>query len=275
MIQKTIFSLWNTGVDTAPEVVQRAINSWKVYAPDYNIRILEEQDLIHHLADLSIDDRELTIQASSDILRTKLLMENGGIWLDATCLLTEPLDGWVVPNASKVGFLALTDPGVDRIISSWFLASEAGSPILSRLMDHLLSFWSVDRKMFSGFEHISRFNIPARRRRAHALKDPIWAVDPSGYAHEPFAPYFFFHYLFAFMIEIDPEIKRVWMDMPKLSAVPAHSIGHAGKYGDLSSLEMSSIERMLASSPIHKLNWRLRFPDLVFQHSFDHGETSK
>ncbi|OWY15583.1 hypothetical protein B6V72_03125 [Thioclava sp. F34-6] len=100
------------------------------------------------------------------------------------------------------------------------------------------------------------------RRRAH--RDPFYAVDPNGGAAYPFAPYFFFHYIFADHVRSHPGAKDVWQKTPKISAIPAHSLGAAAKFGDMGQLCEKSLRQMISSSPIHKLNWRLYFPQTIF-----------
>ncbi len=265
MQHRTIYALWNTGRASAPSVVRRVFESWSVHAPDYHVEILDGEDLRGHLRDLGLEKRDLTIQAASDILRTKLLHERGGVWLDATCLLSAPFGDWAPALAQRSGFFAFTRPGKDRLISSWCILAEENNVLLGKLLESLRAYWSVDRRIYMGFEGVPRWNSPSRRARKKALANPRWAVDPKGGALTPFAPYYFFHYLFELLVETDPEAAAIWEQTPKISAVPAHCIGLARENGDFERLDERSVDALLAASPIHKLNWRHDFPEALFQ----------
>lgn len=265
MQNRTIYALWNTGQASAPSVVSRVFESWSVHAPDYRVEILELADLQHHLRELGLEKRYLTIQAASDILRTKLLYENGGVWLDATCLMSAPFDDWAPALAQRSGFFAFTRPGPDRLISSWCILAEKNNVLLGKLLESLRAYWSVERRIYFGFEGVPRWNSPSRRARKKALANPRWAVDPKGGALTPFAPYYFFHYLFELLVETDRGAAGVWKHTPRISAVPAHCIGLARENGDFERLDERSVDALLAASPIHKLNWRNDFPAALFQ----------
>ncbi|OWY15584.1 hypothetical protein B6V72_03130 [Thioclava sp. F34-6] len=140
MIPMKIHSLWNTGWQEPPSVVAKVRQSWDHHAGDYEVNALQDDDLQRHMEELGLSNANLTIQAASDLLRTKLLFEQGGIWLDATCLLSDPLSNWISDATSESGFFAFTRPGADRLISSWCLASEAGTPMLEDFLSRLVKY---------------------------------------------------------------------------------------------------------------------------------------
>ncbi|TMV88239.1 hypothetical protein FGG78_17360 [Thioclava sp. BHET1] len=264
MIPQVIHALWNTGWDSAPALVKQTRASWQRHAPNFTVNALEADGLAHHLAELGLGDRKIPIQAASDILRTKLLYEQGGLWLDATCLLVAPLEDWLPQRVAPSGFFAFAHPGTDRLISNWCLAAEPRSEILGLLLKTLCAYWSRDREIFNGFSGIARWNIPARKARAHALRDPLWAVSQAGYAKTRFAPYFCYHYLFEAQIQQDPASAEIWRKTPRVSAVPAHVLGQIAQFGGIHELSDGDLGQIRAISPLHKLNWRLDFPDQIF-----------
>ncbi|NVO26739.1 hypothetical protein HJ526_04855 [Donghicola sp. C2-DW-16] len=265
MENRTIYALWNTGLSSAPKLVRNVLRSWEIHAPEYRVKLLEEKDLKAHLREIGLDDRNLPVQAASDILRTKLLRDNGGVWLDATCLLSEPLDAWVSKGVAPSGFFALTRPGSNRLISSWFLAAEPDAGIMSELLDRITDYWSIDRLVYSAFEGAPRWNILGRRARKRALSDPRWSVAPDGGGRAPFAPYYWMHYNFDWLVHNNDLAMSTWSKTPRISAVPAHCLGHAGAAGEFDLLDEGSIRSMIEASPIHKLNWRIEFPERLYE----------
>ncbi len=258
-----LHSLWNTGWETAPPIVRLARSSWMDHARDYDLNLLEAGDLDAAMRELGLAGRNIPIQAASDIFRAYLLYEQGGLWLDATCLLSTPLADWLPHAQEPSGFFAFTRPGPDRLIASWCLAARPKSKIFEGLLNDILDYWSRDRRVYSGFDYLSRFNRIGRRRRIAALTDPQWAISSAGYARTGFAPYYWFHYHFARHVSQKGEAGQIWSQTPRVSAVPALALAQVLRNGDAEDLEQSSLATILQASPVHKLNWRLDLPQSI------------
>lgn len=92
MIPKVIHYCW-FGKNEKSELINRCINSWRKYCPDYQIIEWNEDNF-------NINDCEYTRQAYlagkwafvSDYARLKILYENGGIYLDTDVELKQGLD---------------------------------------------------------------------------------------------------------------------------------------------------------------------------------------
>jgi hypothetical protein len=89
-----VFQYWHQGFDTLPEVVQNCYKSVDYFlGDDFEIVRLEYSTLFNFidLPNQIVDPRnqnKMTIAHFSDIVRNKLLLEYGGLWLDSTVLLT-------------------------------------------------------------------------------------------------------------------------------------------------------------------------------------------
>jgi hypothetical protein len=81
------------------------------------------------------------------------------------------------------GFFAFCRPHPDRLIASWFLASEAGGTIARMWNARIAAYWSATKKA----DH-----------------------------------YLWLHYLFEWTVKTDPAFKRAWTNVPKLSADGPH-----------------------------------------------------
>lgn len=94
---KNIFIMWYQGINNAPLVVKKCISTIKKNYSDYNIVILDSNnlslygDIPQHIYDL-LKRGEITFTHFSDIVRFEVLYRNGGIWIDSTCFVTKEMN---------------------------------------------------------------------------------------------------------------------------------------------------------------------------------------
>ena len=92
-----IYFCWLQGEENLPPLVQCCYNSLKKNAGDYKIQFIDEKnfsDLIElpeHILK-KFEEGKITRTHFSDIIRVNLLEKYGGLWLDSTILVTEPLE---------------------------------------------------------------------------------------------------------------------------------------------------------------------------------------
>ena len=88
--QELFFSYWDQGMDTAPPLVKRCIETHRKYLGEKYI--LLDNSTISDWVDIPIEIKQKRSQMStthfSDILRLLLLEKYGGTWIDATVYLT-------------------------------------------------------------------------------------------------------------------------------------------------------------------------------------------
>lgn len=188
----------------------------------------------------------------SDLLRTQLLIEHGGVWMDPTVFCVRPLDDWL-SDKMKAGVFFFQKPGLDRLISNWFIAAEADNVLLRRLIARLADFWadsleesrlplpsSVEKQLIrvlSKHHGLARWRVRSPWRRLFA--QPAYMV---------------YHYLLSDMVLSDSEIKAIWSRMPEVSAVPPHRLQRLGLLEALTG----EGEYLLSGvqSPLFKLTWK-------------------
>ncbi len=239
---------WFQGLESAPDLVRRCHESWVVHNPGWRVRMLDARDL----SGLGLRDYgapSLAGQSANhiaDLVRLDLLAAFGGIWADATCYCMRPLDDWLPEAAASSGFFAFSQPGPDRLLSSWFLASEPANPLVVKLRDWLADHWSRQFRYASG--PISRLLISSPSRRALWFSRPIrdWLKAE---------PYFAFHYAFEYLVRRDPELRSIWERTPKISADGPHRLQTVGLRAPVSSELVSEIND--AAEPLYKLDWKL------------------
>lgn len=196
-VPRRIYAFWGQGPEKAPDVVQLNLERWRSLNPDYELTILDKPAADALLTTTTIPAEviaSLPFAAYSDVLRAHLLRTGGGVWIDASIYPVRPLSQWL-PKVTGPGFFGFRGPKLDRPIASWLLASTPGHPIITTWWDLVADYWDRPR------------TFPAHK---HAVRDvdPVTRVAPEGRGDA--APYFWFHYLFAYGLRVDPAFAREW-----------------------------------------------------------------
>lgn len=140
-VPKKIWSYWDNP-DNIPKTVKLCMESWKKHNPDYEIVLMNKKNFkgfttipTYLSTHYSFHDTDARF---SDLLRLYTLAEHGGVWIDSTILLKEPLDNWLFPRYGEFSgfYLELfTKPNSPPVIESWFLACNKGSPFMKQWRD--------------------------------------------------------------------------------------------------------------------------------------------
>ena len=267
ILPKKIWILWLQGEADMPFVVRNCYSSWKKQNSAYEVTLLTENNISDFI---DVDGRILnnpviTKQALSDIIRVLLLEKVGGVWVDATCFCTKPLDDWL-PSAMTFDFYAFQKPGVDRLISSWFLASVPKGALISAYKKKVMDYWlkSDIEVQFGGSSGVTDANNKSmqRLRNTDAMS---WAFINRFHIEayiKKTSPYFWFHYLFALVLHSDVKVKEAWFKQNSLSADIPHFLIFKG----LNKLVTDDLNQYIDSNsaPLYKLNWRVEEADLEY-----------
>ena len=142
---RSIWVCWLQGREQAPEIVKRCLASMELLAPEYEIRLITAENMFdfvrlpEHIVQRYREGR-IPFAHFSDILRVALLAEHGGVWLDATVLLTSSLPEQV----SAEPFFMLQRSVLSSLPhagSNWFLSARKGNPIMQRMVELLCAYW--------------------------------------------------------------------------------------------------------------------------------------
>jgi hypothetical protein len=221
-VPKIIWSLWLQGWDSASDLVRTCAASWSRLNPGWEVRHLTkthvDQLFFNAASNTHLLERDIPPEALSDVVRLELLARYGGVWADATTYCLAPLDEWLGPAVAS-GFFAFDRLGPDRMLSTWFLAADIPSPVISRWRDLTKAYWAV-------------------RTERDA--------------------YFWAHYLFAKAYETDDEVRCIWDSTPKISADGPHSFVPYQEtlFGPVTDRARSIVET--APFPMLKLTHNLR-----------------
>lgn len=104
MIPKIIHYIW-LGGNSLPKIAEKCIVSWKKYCPDYEIKRWDEGNLDIEKFKFAKDAYNAKKFAfASDVLRTDILFNEGGIYLDIDVELLKPIDDMLNQEKNIGGF---------------------------------------------------------------------------------------------------------------------------------------------------------------------------
>ncbi len=253
----SIFSYWHQGSAAAPEVVKLCFNSLERSSGDWSLQLLSEDSVAQYIDDLGLPPavlERLSLAHRSDLLRTQLLIRYGGIWADATVFSNQDFSSWVPPLLEPAGLFMFHRPGPDREISNWFIAAEAQHPILLKLNERLLDFWSATTFRTYGRDYTQLDRLLFRAINRNRWAPRFWTWAPVRRALRVF-PYMIYHYLFYDLVSSDRRMKALWAKVPKLSADGPHALLRAGLLSPAGPAARQLIDAPV--SPVYKLKWRL------------------
>lgn len=135
-IPRKIWSYWDNK-DKIPDSVKLCMESWKKYNPEYDIILLTKDT---YKGFITIPDHIRThphfndSQARfSDLVRLYVLEEHGGVWIDASVLVSAPFNDWLFPRRAELsGFYmkSITENPDIPVIESWFIATNKNSEFI-------------------------------------------------------------------------------------------------------------------------------------------------
>lgn len=153
---KTIWICWFQGLEQAPELVRKCIDSIqfpgfeKIILTDDNI--FDYVDLPSHIIE-KYNCGKITRTHFSDILRVELLSRYGGTWVDATVFCSnQNLPSYMLED--DLFMFQTLKPGKDGHsvnTSSWFITACAGNPIVVLVRDLLREYWKTNNRMTDYF----------------------------------------------------------------------------------------------------------------------------
>ncbi|MBX3633210.1 MAG: mannosyltransferase [Simplicispira sp.] len=136
-IPPIVWAYWTGGAP--PPLIARCFANWRRYHPHWTLRILDDASVGTWVGSLppALTGASATLRA--DWIRLELLRRHGGVWMDASTLLTAPLDWLQAAHQRSGGDLAAyylerytTDPAYP-VVENWFLAAPPQSPLVHDL----------------------------------------------------------------------------------------------------------------------------------------------
>lgn len=195
-IPRIIWTYWQQ--TPTPDFVQACLANWRRFAPDHAVRLLDRDSVLRWLPELRADFDALPAYRQADWLRIHLLARHGGIWMDASILLSRDL-AWLHETqkrrvADYVGFYIdryTTRPELP-IVENWLMASVPGGRFAVALTQ------AFDRALDEGAEPLlQRLRDEGRHARV------VQALT------EDFQRYLLMHVAASELLDREPQLARL------------------------------------------------------------------
>ena len=153
-----IWICWFQGIENASALVQKCYQSVKENMPDKEIIVLNSDNLSEYVQfpDFILDKWKcgiITHTHMTDLLRLELLINHGGMWLDATvfCSGNDISDYYF---DSDLFFHQCLKPGRDghaTYISSWLMSAKTNNKLLMATRYLCYEYWKENNSMIDYF----------------------------------------------------------------------------------------------------------------------------
>lgn len=254
---RIIWMYWHQGFENAPFVVQRCVNQWKKLNPNWKLVQLNQENIHNYINPIPIKEKvlqEIKIQHRSDLIRTQLLINHGGVWADPTTFCLVKLDDWLF-NYMQTGLFMFRNPGRDRLISNWFMASTRQHPILIKLFDELCAYWQNNQFVNLGRADKSKLELILNGLINRNLYWPRFWFHPIMTKLLKLYPYMVYHYMYYKVIQENTELSRMDSIMPVFKADIPHRLKRIGLMSEVKGEVKQLIDEKRA--PLFKLDWKI------------------
>lgn len=214
-----IWICWFQGIENAPILVKKCIESVKKHMPNHEIIFITNENYnkyvnISENIEKKFKKGNISFAHFSDILRLELLSKYGGYWIDATVLMTSNqnmFDENITPLFVYKNLSLNRKEELAVIASSWLIYSCVENHIIDftrRLID---AYWKK-------FNYLINYNV--------------------------------FHILFKIATEV---YEDEWNNVPTFSNIPPHVL----QFELLNKYDKSRYDKIKDMSCFHKLNRRI------------------
>ncbi len=161
---RILWQYWESKDGAIPPLVQACLDSVEKYKGKCS-RILLTPENVKNYVDIPQifwdlkEKRIIKTAFFSDILRTCLLIQHGGIWIDATVLLTEELPSYIT-DADLFVFQNDLKIDLDGLnMASYFISAKKDNKILKETLSALIQYWKENRFLVNYFTFLHTFTM--------------------------------------------------------------------------------------------------------------------
>lgn len=174
---RNIWVCWLQGEKNAPILVKQMISNIRKRAGLHKVVVISFDNYnlfcsVPEAVETKFRNHQMPIQQFADVLRTCLLVQRGGVWIDGTILLLSeiPEEVFTLPiyNVKDIdgnfeGALRVAD---STMYQSYFISSQPHSATYSFILDCLTKYWKtndtlIDYFLISYLAKIAREQIPS------------------------------------------------------------------------------------------------------------------
>jgi hypothetical protein len=135
-----------------PEIVKACFKSVKEHSSGYDVVLITEENIDDYInfpehIMKKYHNGLITKTHFSDLMRISLLINYGGIWLDATVFLSGDIPKYVLDSDLFMFKTSNWDENVFLPASSWFIVAKKRNPILIKVFNVLSKFWENETDM--------------------------------------------------------------------------------------------------------------------------------
>jgi hypothetical protein len=146
-----IWICWQLGYDNAPDIVKACIKSVKEHSNGYDVILITEENMDNYIyipeyAKKKVHDGTFSRTHFSELIRILLIINYGGVWLDATVFLTNDIPEFIL-NSELFMFKTSILEYEFLPASSWFIAAKKNNPILIKLIKLLFLYWENENTL--------------------------------------------------------------------------------------------------------------------------------
>ena len=152
-----IWICWFQGMENAPELVKKCYESVVGNNPDKEVVVITTENMGDYVTfpDFLMEKWKqgiITHTHMTDLLRLELLINHGGMWLDATVLCTGKAPDYFFD--SNLFFYQCLKPGRDghaSYISSWLMEAKTNNKVLMAARELCYEYWKNHNAMIDYF----------------------------------------------------------------------------------------------------------------------------
>jgi len=156
---ETIWQFWdNPAGRTTPEIVKASFETINKFKGNFAHKILDNST-IGNYSDLPgyIFDRlkkgQMRYAHFSDLLRLNLLKNHGGVWMDATCYMTDFLPEYIIKRDFFVFLAGNLTYFPYSFMQNCFIRAKIGSFLCEAWYQMCIEYWKNETKRIDYFQH--------------------------------------------------------------------------------------------------------------------------
>lgn len=191
--QKIIWWCWLQGEENAPELCKACLASLRKNMPGFTVKVVTEKNMwdIVNIPDFIKEKYERGIISKthfSDILRTCILCEHGGVWIDSTVYCTGYTYDFFSGNLFYFSNVMRGDNGIK--FSNWLISAHRNEPVMLSLRDILFLYWKRHNHLYHYFIYHFFATMVLEKYPEIASNVPVFSnIPPHIMQKELFSPY--------------------------------------------------------------------------------------
>ena len=156
---ETIWQFWdNPAGQRTPEIVKSSLESVEKFKGNFDRKTLNKST-IENYADLpdyvfdKLKKGQMCYAHFSDLLRLNLLKNHGGIWMDATCYMTDFIPDYIVNQDFFVFLTGKQTSFPYSFMQNCFIRAKMGSYICDIWYLMCCEYWKTENRRIDYFQH--------------------------------------------------------------------------------------------------------------------------